>query len=201
VIARPFVGTRPGRFQRTNNRNDISHAPPAPTVLDRIAAAGLPVVGVGKIPDIYAGHGITEPIHSEGNHDGMELTVAAMGRVDRGLIMTNLVDFDMLYGHRRDPDGYYRCLVEFDRDLAALRGSLRRGRDLCLITADHGNDPTFPGTDHTREYVPLIAFGTDAAAGRDLDTRGSFADVGATLAEIFAVEPPAWGESFAAAVS
>jgi phosphopentomutase len=166
-------------------------------VLDKLAAAGLPVIGVGKIPDIYAGHGITRPLHSEGNHDGMEQTIAALAGLDRGLIMTNLVDFDMLYGHRRDPDGYYRCLVEFDRDLAALRAALRPGRDLVLITADHGNDPTFPGSDHTREYVPILAFGTDGAAGRDLGVRSTFADCGATVAELLGVEPPAVGRSFA----
>jgi phosphopentomutase len=200
VIARPFVGARAGEFSRTYNRKDYAMPPPRPTVLDAIARAGLPVVGVGKIPDIYCGHGITEEVHTEGNRDGMARTMEIVGRVDRGLIMVNLVDFDSLYGHRRDPAGYYRCLREFDEDLGRLRPLIRPECDLVLITADHGNDPTFPGTDHTREYVPLLAFGPRAAAGVDLGTRGSFADVGATLADIFAVEPPPHGQSFLAAL-
>jgi phosphopentomutase len=201
VIARPFVGDGRGRFTRTYNRKDFSLAPPEETVLDAVAAADLPVVGVGKIHDIYAGHGITENLHSEGNADGMAQTIAALDRVDRGLIMTNLVDFDMLYGHRRDPAGYARCLQEFDAQLAALAARLRPDRDLVLITADHGTDPTMPGSDHTREYVPLIAFGPARAAGVDLGTRGTFADVGATVAELFGVDAPEQGESFLAAVA
>jgi phosphopentomutase len=196
VIARPFVGDATRGFQRTYNRKDFAMLPPGPTVLDGIAATGLPVVGIGKIPDIYCGRGITEDVHTEGNADGMARTIDAMGRVERGLIFTNLVDFDSLYGHRRDPAGYYRCLEDFDRDLGALLARVDRRRDLVLITADHGNDPTFRGTDHTREYVPLLAYGPDTAAGVDLDTRGSFADIGATMAELFGVAAPAIGESF-----
>jgi phosphopentomutase len=196
VIARPFVGKGPDDFKRTYNRKDFAMPPPAPTVLDGIAGKGLPVVGIGKIPDIYCGHGITEDIHTEGNVDGMARTREALDRVSRGLIFTNLVDFDSMYGHRRDPIGYYRCLQEFDRELGPLLQMLDPRRDLLLITADHGNDPTFRGTDHTREYVPLLAYGPDRAAGVDLGVRGSFADVGATLAEIFELPPPAIGESF-----
>jgi phosphopentomutase len=174
--------------------------PPAPTVLDRVAAAGLPVVGVGKIPDIYCDRGITMPVHTEGNADGMARTRDVLRQVDRGLIMVNLVDFDSKYGHRRDPRGYYDCLVEFDRDLAALLPELRSDGDLLLITADHGNDPTFPGSDHTREHVPILAFGAQSA-GIDLGTRSSFADIGATVADALGVEPPTLGESFLAAIA
>jgi phosphopentomutase len=198
VIARPFVGDATRGFQRTYNRKDFAMLPPGPTVLDGIAAAGLPVVGIGKIPDIYCGRGITEDVHTEGNADGMVRTLEAMERVERGLVFTNLVDFDSLYGHRRDPAGYYRCLQEFDRDLGRLVARLDPRRDLVMITADHGNDPTFRGTDHTREYVPILAFGPDSAAGVDLGARKSFADVGATLAELFGVAPPAIGDSFLA---
>lgn len=196
VIARPFVGDKKGEYTRTYNRRDFAMPPPEPTVLDRIRDAGQPVVGIGKIPDIYCGRGITEDIHTEGNVDGMRQTRQVMQRVHHGLIFTNLVDFDTLYGHRRDPAGYYRSLCEFDRELRDLEAELDPTRDLVLITADHGNDPTFPGTDHTREYVPLLAFGPRRAAGVDLDTRGSFADVGATLAEIFRVKAPPVGKSF-----
>jgi phosphopentomutase len=201
VIARPFVGARAGEYVRTYNRKDFAMPPPAPTVLDSLVGASLPVVGVGKIPDIYCHRGISEEIHTEGNHDGMTRTRELMQRVERGLIFVNLVDFDSLYGHRRDPAGYYRCLREFDQDLAALSSQIDPGRDLVLITADHGNDPTFPGSDHTREYVPLLAFGPTSAAGVDLGTRASFADVGATLAEVFGVAAPPHGQSFLRAIT
>jgi phosphopentomutase len=196
VIARPFVGTGPDRYTRTYNRKDFAMPPPAPTVLDGLVAAGLPVVGIGKIPDIYCGRGITEDVHTEGNADGMARTRAALDRVPRGLVFTNLVDFDSLYGHRRDPVGYARCLEAFDRELAALAAAIDPRRDLVLVTADHGNDPTFRGTDHTREHIPILAFGPDRAAGVDLGIRDTFADVGATVAEAFGLAPPAIGASF-----
>ena len=195
VIARPFIGKSPADYARTYNRRDYSMPPPAPTVLDRLAEASLPVVGIGKIEDIFAGRGITEAIHTEGNDDGMDATMAAMARVDSGLIFVNLVDFDSKYGHRRNPDGYYQCLRDFDGRLATLSAELRPG-DLLMLTADHGNDPTMPGTDHTREYVPILVRGPARAAGVDLGIRTSFADIGATIAEIFAVEPPPRGTSF-----
>jgi phosphopentomutase len=201
VIARPFVGARPGEYVRTYNRKDFAMPPPEPTVLDRLHEAGWPVVGIGKIPDIYCGRGIGEDIHTEGNLDGMQRTREVLGRVERGLVFVNLVDFDMLYGHRRDPAGYYACLREFDAQLAALSADIDPGRDLVMITADHGNDPTFPGTDHTREYVPILAFGPTTAAGVDLGVRGSFADVGATVAEAFAVTRPPHGQSFLSAIT
>ena len=196
VIMRPFVG-EPGSFKRTYNRRDLSMPPPVATILDSIADAKMPVVGVGKISDIYAGRGITENVHSEGNADGLARTLAALDRVERGVVFVNLVDFDMLYGHRRDPKGYYAALQQFDAFLPSLLGRLGP-RDLVLITADHGNDPTWKGTDHTREYVPILAFGSraPARARADLGTRGGFFDVAQTLAEAFAVGPWPRGESF-----
>ncbi len=199
VIARPFVGTS-GAWKRTYNRKDFSMVPPAPTVLDAISGRGLPVVGIGKIPDIYAGRGITESIHTEGNADGLDKMLDVLGRVDAGLVFNNLVDFDMLYGHRNNPAGYYQCLQEFDGFLPRLEKALRPG-DLVLITADHGNDPTTPSTDHSREHVPILAFGPGCGAGRDLGVRATFSDVGATLAEAFGVPPPAHGTSFLGALA
>jgi phosphopentomutase len=193
VIARPFVG-EPGKFRRTYNRRDFSMPPPEPTVLDAIAAAGLPVVGVGKIWDIFAGQGVTENVHSEGNADGCTRTLEAFDKCERGLIFVNLVDFDMLYGHRRDPAGYYAALQQFDTFLPELERRLGP-RDLLLITADHGNDPTFRGTDHTREYVPILALG-GRAAGHDLGVRVGFFDVAQTLADAFGLPPWPRGVSF-----
>jgi phosphopentomutase len=198
VIARPFVG-EPGKFKRTYNRRDFSMPPPSATVLDAIADAKLPVVGVGKIWDIFAGRGVTENVHSEGNADGCVRTLEAMDKVERGLVFTNLVDFDMLYGHRRDPEGYYRALQEFDAFLPRLQAKLGP-RDVALITADHGNDPTYRGTDHTREYVPLIAMSA-SAAGHDLGVRNGFYDIAQTIAEGFQLPPRARGLSFLSAVA
>ena len=195
VIARPFIGSGKGHFKRTYNRRDFSILPPSDTVLNSIQNADLPVVGIGKIHDIYAGQGISTSYHTEGNIDGMNKTIEALDTIDQGLIMTNLVDFDMLYGHRRDPKGYGHCLETFDRQLADLKNKIHPTQDLVILTADHGNDPTMPGTDHTREYVPLIAFGPDAFSGINLGTRDSFADVGATIADIFKITLPKYGQS------
>jgi phosphopentomutase len=198
VIARPFVG-EPGSFKRTYNRRDFSMPPPSATILDSIADAKLPVIGVGKIWDIFAGRGVTENVHSEGNSDGMARTLAAMERLERGLIFTNLVDFDMLYGHRRDPAGYYRALQEFDAFLPRLQQRLGP-RDIVVITADHGNDPTYRGTDHTREYVPLIAM-SQRAAGHDLGVRNGFYDLAQTLADAFSLPARERGVSFLPALT
>jgi len=192
VIARPFVG-KPGSYRRTYNRKDFSMAPPRPTVLERLAAAGVPVVGVGKIGDIYDRRGIAEDIHTEGNADGLRRTAEVLGRLPRGLLFANLVDFDMLYGHRNDARGYARALEEMDRGLPPLLAGLREG-DVLVVTADHGCDPTTPSTDHSREYVPLLAT-SPGAPGVALGTRESFADLGATVAEYFGVEAGA-GRSF-----
>lgn len=193
VIARPFVG-QPGAFSRTYNRKDWPLIPPTTTLLDHVQAAGLPVVGVGKISDIFAGRGLTRSIHTEGNTDGMKETLAVMSDTPSGLIFVNLVDFDMLYGHRNDCTGFANALEEFDRWLVRFLLTLLPG-DLAFITADHGNDPTFPGTDHTRERVPLLAFGPNWHTG-DLGVRSSFADLGQTIATGFGAQPLANGQSF-----
>ena len=198
VIARPFVG-EPGSFERTYDRRDFSMEPPEDTSLDRLSRAGVPVVGVGKIEDIFAGRGVTTSVHTEGNRDGMRALCAQADALERGLVFVNLVDFDMLFGHRRDPVGYARALNEFDRDLVELERRLRP-RDVVLLTADHGNDPTFTATtDHTREYVPILAHGPGVATPRALGTRASFADVGATVEELLGLDPAACanGRSFA----
>ncbi len=196
VIARPFVG-EPGAFQRTYNRRDYSMPPPRETVLDRVEGAGLPVIGVGKIGDIFAGRGLSESIHTQGNRDGMRATVALAGRIERGLVFVNLVDFDMLYGHRRDPKGYRRALEEFDADYARFERELREG-DLVILSADHGNDPTKTDTtDHTREYVPVLAVGPGVRRGVELGTRKTFADIGATVEEALGLVPRGPGRSFA----
>jgi len=197
VIARPFVG-RPGSFQRTYNRRDFTQQPPAGLVLDLLAQAGVGVVGVGKIPDIYDGRGIARSLHTKGNADGLAKTEELLAETGEGFLFVNLVDTDMLYGHRRDPIGYAAALREIDRALPAIAGKLRKG-DLLAITADHGCDPTFPGTDHTRERVPIAVYAPGGERGRNLGERVSFADLGATVAEHFGLRAPC-GESFLAQV-
>ena len=194
VIARPFVGT-PGHFTRTTNRRDYALPPPGRTVLDRVKAASLPVVAIGKIEDLFAGRGMTAAFHTVSDDDGMNLVEREMRAVDRGLIFINLVDFDTQYGHRNDVAGYARNLVRFDRRLADLL-PLLRADDLLIVTADHGNDPTTPGTDHSREYVPLLVIGARVRGNVDLGTRQTFADLGQTLAELFGVGRLAHGTSF-----
>src|SRR5512138_116227 len=192
VIARPFVGT-PGKYVRTYHRKDFSMATPGPTVLEKLVERRVPVLGVGKIPDVFDRRGITEEVHTEGNADGLAKTEALLDRVDHGLVFVNLVDFDMLYGHRNDPAGYARALEEMDRALPRILGKLRPG-EIAAITADHGCDPTTPSTDHSREYVPLLVHAPGRGGG-SLGTRGSFADLGATVAEFFGVRAEA-GTSF-----
>lgn len=195
VIARPFVGA-PGSYKRTYNRRDYSMPPPRDTVLDRVKKAGIPVVGVGKIEDIFAARGVTESIHTEGNVDGMRATIDVAKRLDRGFVFVNLVDFDMLYGHRRDSAGYRRALEAFDRDLVELEACLGPD-DLVILTADHGNDPTkHETTDHTREYVPIVVSGRRVKPGVNLGTRESFADIGATVEEALGLAPAGPGRSF-----
>lgn len=192
VIARPFVGEWPN-FERTPNRRDFSFPPPSPPVMEALVAQGIDVTGVGKISDIYAGRGISDSIKTQSNDHGVAMTLKCI-RERRGLIFTNLVDFDAKYGHRRNPQGYAQALERFDSQLPEIVDALQEG-DLLLITADHGNDPTFRGTDHTREYVPLIALLKGGARGKDLGTRKCFSDVGATIAEYFGV-PWEIGEGF-----
>jgi phosphopentomutase len=194
VIARPFVGS-PGTFRRTANRRDYALPPPAGTLLDRLTGAGHTVVAIGKIEDLFAGRGMTRVIHTASDAEGMDRIEAELEATDRGLIFANLVDFDTQYGHRNDVEGYARNLEAFDRRLAAILPRLRP-TDLLVVTADHGNDPTTPSTDHSREHVPLVVAGAGVAAGVDLGTRQTFADLGQTLADMFGVAPLAHGRSF-----
>jgi len=194
VIARPFVG-EPGHFVRTDRRRDFSLPPPEPTVLDHLHDAGVPVVAVGKISDLFAGRGITEAIHTHDDMDGLGHTLRVIGTARRGVIFTNLVDLDTLYGHRNNPQGYGKDLEAIDARLAPIVAGLGE-RDLLIITADHGNDPTSPGTDHTREYVPLLVAGPGVRAGVDLGVRRTFADVGATVAAALGASAPRTGTSF-----
>lgn len=182
VIARPFTGEHP--YTRTYDRKDYAVPPPRPTFLDDLAAAGVSTLGIGKIASIFAHVGVAEERHTAGNPDGMDATVEALRARDLPFVFTNLVDFDMNFGHRRDPDGYAACLREFDARLPELMAALRPG-DLLLVAADHGNDPTFRGTDHTREYVPLLAWGPTMRGGVDLGTRATFADLGRTIVDFF----------------
>jgi phosphopentomutase len=194
VIARPFVG-EPGNFKRTSNRRDFALVPPEETVLDRLKAAGLPVVAIGKIEDLFAGRGMTNALHTGSDDEGMDLVVKHIADVDRGLIFTNLVDFDTVYGHRNDVPGYAANLERFDARLSDLLPRLADS-DLLIVTSDHGNDPTTPSTDHAREFVAVLGFGARVRPGADLGTRQTFADLGQTLAENFGVEPMKHGTSF-----
>jgi phosphopentomutase len=195
IIARPFVGT-PGNFERTANRHDFSVKPPQPTLLDNLKAAGLMVYAVGKINDIFDGEGITDSVHTQNNMDGVDKTIDAMRtRRERGLIFINLVDFDAKFGHRNNPQGYAEALAEFDRRVPELLDALADD-DLLVVTADHGNDPTTPSTDHSREYVPLLITGQAVRAGVNLGVRETFADLAATSADLLNVAPPPQGTSF-----
>jgi len=194
VIARPFVG-EPGAFTRTANRRDFALQPFGETLLDRIKAASIAVVAIGKIEDLFASRGITTPIHTKSDDDGMDHIERQLEQVDRGFIFANMVDFDTQYGHRNDVEGYARNLERFDARLSRLLPRLRDD-DLLVVTADHGNDPTTASTDHSREYVPLLVTGRRVRAGADLGTRSTFADVGQTLAEVFGVGRLAHGTSF-----
>ena len=194
VIARPFVGA-PGAFSRTSNRRDYALPPPGDTLLDRLKAAGWPVVAIGKVDDLFSGRGITRARHTVSDTDGMDWLEREVDEVERGLVLANLVDFDVQYGHRNDARGYAGNLERFDERLAELLPKLADG-DLLVITADHGNDPTTASTDHSREHVPLVVTGARVRPGVNLGTRATFADLGQTLAEMFAVPPLAHGTSF-----
>ena len=194
VIARPFVG-QPGSFKRTTNRHDYALPPAGETLLDRMTAEGRTVVAIGKIEDLFAGRGITRAIHTKSDDDGMNQVLREMEHTRDGLIFTNLVDFDTQYGHRNDVEGYASNLERFDLRLAELLPRLQKS-DLLIVTADHGNDPSTPSTDHSREYVPVIATGAGVRQGVDLGIRKTFADLGQTLAETFGVGKLAHGSSF-----
>lgn len=194
VIARPFVGTYPD-YTRTPNRHDYSLQPPGDTVLDAIKAAGLDCIGVGKINDIFAGRGITEFVRTKSNADGMEKTFGYARKDFHGLCFVNLVDFDMVYGHRNDVEGYAGALTQFDRQLGQLLPMLRED-DLLIITADHGCDPSTPSTDHSREHVPMVAWSKGIKAGADLGTRDTYAHIAATVADYLGVKGNFSGSSF-----
>lgn len=194
VIARPYIGTAPD-FTRTVHRHDFSLEPPKATILDRMKAAGHDVIGVGKIYDIFAGRGLTRTYPNEGNEKNMDVTMSLLEEDFEGLCFVNLVDFDMLYGHRNDVKGYTDALNAFDVRLGEFLPKMRAG-DVLMITADHGCDPGFPGTDHTREYVPFLCCGSGIRDGVNLGTRGSYADIAATVADIFEMKYDGDGESF-----
>ncbi|WP_135551694.1 phosphopentomutase [Paenibacillus cymbidii] len=194
VIARPYDG-EPGHFVRTSGRHDYAVKPPAPTVMNRLKDGGFDCIAIGKINDIYSGEGVTAAYSTKSNDDGISRTIAVLESRFCGLAFTNLVDFDSLYGHRRDPEGYAAALMAFDRRLPELMEKLGED-DLLLLTADHGNDPTHPGTDHTREFVPLLAWGPGLKTPGSLGIRATFADLGATIADNFGVAMPEHGASF-----
>jgi phosphopentomutase len=195
VIARPFVGDHPGNFSRTDNRRDYSLAPPSSTMMDRLVAAGKTVITIGKLDDIFGGRGITRSRHTLDNRTSTDALLESLDENFEGLLFANLIEFDMIYGHRRDPRGYAAALEEFDRQLPVVQRRMRPD-DVAMIVADHGVDPTHTGTDHTREYVPLLVFGPALKRIVNLGTRETFSDVGATIAEAFALESPERGQSF-----
>ena len=199
VIARPFLGSTAADFKRTENRHDYAVPPPRENLLWLLNDVGLDVICIGKIASIYDSVGVTRDLAAKNNDQAVDQTVAALKADSRGLIFSNLVDFDMLYGHRRDPEGYAAALEHFDARMPEIFTAMRED-DLFILTADHGNDPTFRGTDHTREYAPLIVYGSSAKAGVNLGTRGSLADIGRTIAQNFGLALSA-GDSFLADVS
>ena len=193
VIARPFLG-EPGKFYRTENRHDYAVPPPRENLLPALKDEDLDVVCIGKIASIYDSVGVTEDLTAKNNQQSIDQTIHALGQSTRGLIFSNLVDFDMLYGHRRDTEGYARALEHFDSSLPQIEAAMRED-DLMIITADHGNDPTFPGSDHTREFAPLLVYGKSARPAVNLGTRSSLSDIGQTVAENFGLKLTS-GESF-----
>jgi phosphopentomutase len=194
VIARPFTG-EPGDFKRTSNRHDYALKPFGRTVMNELKDSGLDVLAIGKISDIYDGEGVTESLRTVSNMDGMDKLLQTLDQDFTGLSFLNLVDFDALFGHRRDPEGYGKALEEYDARLPEVFEKLKED-DLLIITADHGNDPVHYGTDHTREYVPLLVYSKGMMEGRELPIRKTFADIGATVAENFNVKMPEHGTSF-----
>ncbi|MCD6578414.1 phosphopentomutase [bacterium] len=200
VIARPFIGDKPDNFKRTANRRDFSATPPENTVLDNAKVAGLDVLGIGKIEDLFAGKGLTQAVHTSSNLDGIQKTIKAIQKslpdhnVDNGIIFTNLVDFDTKYGHRRNVEGYYNSLKEFNEYLPEIIGYMEHD-DVLILTADHGNDPTFKGSDHTREYIPIIAYSQSLRRGVDMGTQ-HFSDIGQTVADILNINRTKNGNSF-----
>ena len=195
VIARPYIINAEGKRERTSDRKDYSVTPPGDTILDMIKNAGKMVYAIGKIHDIFNGKGIVKSVHTTSNMDGIDKTIEAMREDFEGLIFTNLVDFDAKYGHRRDPEGYARCIEEFDARLPEIMKEMVND-DVLMICADHGNDPTAPGTDHTREYIPIITWGHTLKYGAEIGIRDSFGDIGATICELLRVPFTGVGTSF-----
>lgn len=195
VIARPFVGTNAADFKRTEHRRDYPMLPPVKTMLEKAVEAGLEVASVGKIDDIMVHRGITRKNHTLDNTESMSTTIELARQHFRGIVFVNLIEFDMIYGHRNDPHGYAEALRKIDAAVPALQQAMGPG-DVAMFVADHGVDPTTAGTDHTREYSPLLVFGSPVRPGVHLGDRDSFSDVAATIAEAFGLEPPLWGKSF-----
>lgn len=194
VIARPFIGA-PKKFIRTSNRKDFSAVPPSSNLLCHLKNNGKSVIAIGKIDDLFAGSGITESIKTKNNNEGVDATIKYLRKDFEGLIFTNLVDFDTEYGHRRDVNGYAECLMEFDKRLPEIISVLNK-EDLLIITADHGNDPTASGSDHTREYIPILVYGKSIKSNFEIGIRKSFADIGATIAAAFGLTKSPLGKSF-----
>jgi phosphopentomutase len=199
VIARPFLGDKPGKYWRTKNRKDFPRFPNSPTILEKLVQAGKDVYSVGKINDIFGNRGITKSNHTVTNQESICALLDFLGDAFEGLLFVNLIEFDMVYGHRNDPIGYANALREFDTCIPAIIERLRSD-DMIIIAADHGVDPTTPSTDHSREYVPLLVFGPQLKRGIPLGIRDTFSDVGATIAELFSLTPPEIGESFLSAI-
>ena len=199
VIARPFLGTSAADFKRTENRHDYAVPPPSENLLPMLKSAGLDVVCIGKIASIYDSLGVTEDLTAKNNDQTIDQTINALNAESRGLIFSNLVDFDMLYGHRRDTEGYAKALEHFDSRLPEITAAMHDD-DVLILTADHGNDPTYKGSDHTREYAPLLVYGKTAKPGVDLGNRGSLSDIGQTIADNFGLNLVA-GDSFLADLS
>ncbi|KMJ59831.1 phosphopentomutase [Bacillus sp. LL01] len=194
IIARPFIG-EPGNWKRTSNRHDYALKPFERTVMNELKDSGYDVISIGKISDIYDGEGVTQSLRTVSNMDGMDKLVETTAMDFTGISFLNLVDFDAVFGHRRDPEGYGKALEEYDARLPEVFANLQE-QDLLIITADHGNDPTAPGTDHTREYVPLLVYSPQQKEGKQLDIRKTFADIGATIADNFNTRMPKHGKSF-----
>jgi phosphopentomutase len=195
VIARPFLGNKPGEFKRTEHRRDYPLLPKSATIMDKLVTAGKDVYSVGKIDDIFGHRGITKANHTTNNAESTQAMLDCLQENFEGLLFANLIEFDMLYGHRNDPRGYADALEAFDRRIPDIRARMTPA-DVAIITGDHGVDPTTPSTDHSREYVPLLVFGPAVAPNVNLGTRQSLSDMGATIAEIFSLEPPEIGTSF-----
>ncbi|MCD5414265.1 MAG: phosphopentomutase [Clostridiales bacterium] len=195
IIARPFDGEL-GNFNRTVNRKDYSLDPTSETVLDLAKNEGLDVIGIGKIEDIFNGKGITSALHTKSNMSGVDATIETLKKESKGIIFTNLVDFDAKYGHRRNPEGYKRALEDFDKRVPEILSAMKDD-DVLIITADHGNDPTFKGTDHTREYVPILVYGKKISSNINLGTRESFADIARTISDLLKIPNTGVGKSFA----